>query len=257
MSGVSDGRAAQQKDNLCGPFHAARVLRDAGVTEWEGEPLDQDLVALRAGTVLPAPEMGPAHPQVPPGAVNRLDYRYELPLVEPAQSGTAAGALADTIEELSAGRLACVPLSGHWSGDLVQRLVESAPAIEARLIANVRTGALWGSRPPIEALLAQLDGQDVAEPPPAEWDVGHFLELVQLLRGRAGAFVLVRDSYPTLGFCTHHLQPPHAAAAALMRGDGHDGGVLVVVPAARVAAAKRLAAKLSLDTEIWDNGTRR
>ena len=40
----------------------------------------------------------------------------------------------------------------------------------------------------------------MTDPPPADWDTGHFVELAQLLRGRRGALVLVRDSYPTLGW---------------------------------------------------------
>ena len=258
LRGVPDLRdedaAAQQKDNLCGPFHAARVLRAAGVTEWEDEPLDQDLVALHCGTVLPAREVGP---QVPPGAANRRDYRYELTLGDPEQSGTEAEALARTVEELSSGRLECVPLSGRWSGETVERLVEAGAAAGARLIANVRTGALWGSRPPLDLLLAQLEGRDVADPPAPEWDTGHFIELVHLLRGRAGALVLVRDSYPSLGWMGHHLQPPSAVAAALTRGDGREGGVLAVCPRGEAAALRELGAELGLDIQIWDNETRR
>lgn len=243
---------AQQKDNLCGPFHAARVLRDAGVTDWEGEPLDQDLVARHAGTVLPVRELGP---QVPPGAANRRDYRYELTRGEPEESGTGAGALAQAVQELSAGRLSCVALSGDWSGEIVERLLEAATG--ARLIANIRTGALWSSRPPLELLLAALEGHDVPDPPAAEWDTGHFVELVHLLRGRAGALVLVCDSYPSLGWTGHHLQPPGAVAAALMRGDGRRGGVLAVVASDEAAAMRELGQELGLQIGVWDNGTRR
>lgn len=248
---LRDERAAlQQKDNLCGPFHVARVLRAAGVTEWEGEPLDQDLVALRCGTVLPVREVGP---QVPPGAANRRDYRYELTLGEPEESGTRAQALARAVEELSAGRLSCVPLSGHWSETTVERLLQAGPATGARLIANVRTGALWSSRPPLELLLAALEGLDVPDPPAPEWDTGHFIELVHLVRGRAGALVLVCDSYPSLGWMGHHLQPPSAVAAALMRGDGRGGGVLAVVARGEADAVRELGNELGLDIDVWDN----
>ena len=41
-------KTAQQKDNLCGPFWAARVLLEAGFIEWSGEPIDEDLIASRA-----------------------------------------------------------------------------------------------------------------------------------------------------------------------------------------------------------------
>ena len=240
----------QQRDNLCGPFHAARILREIGVTEWEGEPLDQDLVALHAGTALPKVEVGP---QVPPGAINLRDYRHELPRVDPASSGTSLRGLVAAIELLSEGQLACVPLSGEWTSAAVEGLLAGVSDSSARLIANVRTGRLWGSRPPLQALLAVLDGEDVAEPPPSDWDTGHFVELMQLVRGRRGALVLVRDSYPSLGWAGVHLQPPVAVAAALMRGDGRGGGVLAVGSGETAAEVEQLSGLLGLHVKMWDN----
>ncbi|HEX8855071.1 MAG TPA: hypothetical protein VF752_05670 [Thermoleophilaceae bacterium] len=247
LAGIGEVRAAlQQKDNLCGPFHAARVLRDAGFD------VDQDLIALTAGTVLPDED---PQASVPTGAVSRRDYRVELPLAaEPAVSGTAAADLAQAIEQVSRGELRCVPLRGEWSAETVERLVDGAG--DARLIANVRTGHFWGARPPLETLLRHLAGEEV-DPPSHEWDVGHFVELVSLVRGAGGSLVVVCDSYPTFGWQAHHLQPPAAVAAALLRGDGREGGVLAVTDAADAARVEQLAAELGLDVETWDNGTRR
>lgn len=227
----------QQKDYLCGPFHAARVLRDHGVA------VDQDLVALRAGTSCAVAR------EVPPGAVSYREYRYELPHVDQERAGTSARGLAGAIEELSDGRLVCVPLTGRWSAGTVEAL----PQLEPCLIANVRTGLLWGSRPPVEALLEALDGADVAEPPPADWDVGHFVELVGLVRGRGGSLLVVRDSYPALGYRGIHLQPPAALAAALNRDDGRQGGVLAVIEPRGAGAVEAVASELGLKTEMWDN----
>ena len=235
----------QQKDYLCGPFHAARVLIDHGLAEFEGEPLDQDLVALHAGTALPVSAVD----ELPPGAASRPDYRFELPRVDPEQAGTSALGLAAAIEELSGGRLVCAPLSGRWSAAAVEGLMN----LDARLLANLRTGLLWGSHPSQEALLAALDGVPVTDSPPADWDVGHFVQLVQLVRGRRGALVLVRDSYPSLGWGGLHLQPPAAVAAALMRDDGRQGGVLAVGRPEVGAAVGKLASELGLNTEMWEN----
>lgn len=240
----------QQRDHLCGPFHAARMLRDAGIAEWQSEPLDQDLVAVHAGTALPEAELGP---QVPAGAAGLGEYRFELPRVEPARSGTSARGLAAAIEKLSGGALSCVPIAGPWSARAVTGLMDAVALFDVRLLANLRTGRLWGSRPPLEALVAVLDGQAVAEPPPPEWDVGHFVELEQLLRGRRGELVLVRDSYPTLGWGGVHLQPPSALAEALARGDGHEGGILVVGPPPAAGEMRRLAVPLGLEVRIWNN----
>jgi hypothetical protein len=244
------GAVTQQKDNLCGPFHAARLLQDAGVVEYDGEPLDQDLVALQAGTVLPIEEHGP---QVPPGATNLRDYRYQLTRAEQEQSGTSPDRLATAIEELSGGLLACVPLSGEWTGEAVSALVDGLDGPGTRLIANLRTGPLWGSRPPVDVLLAALDGVERPDTPEADWDAGHFVELVQLVRGRAGCLVVVQDSYPSLGWQGCYLQPPTALAEALMRGDGREGGVLAVTGPAGVPAVEELAQELALDTKMWKN----
>ena len=49
ISVMAETAGAQQKDHLCGPFCAARVLTESGYSTWDGEPIDEDLVALRAG----------------------------------------------------------------------------------------------------------------------------------------------------------------------------------------------------------------
>ena len=239
---------AQQKDNLCGPFWATRLLRDAGIDTWDGEELDEDLIALRAGTLLPDPDDG----SVPPGAESLTGYRFELPRAEPSASGTAAGRLAEAIEEASTGTLRCVPMRGAWTEQRITDLVERARG--ARLLANVRTGAFWGSRPTLDVLVAELRGERV-DGPPADWDVGHFCALELLVRGPGGALVLVHDSYPSFGWDGRHLQPPRAVAAALQRDDGREGGVLAVAPTKDSAWLERLARELGLEIGIWDNGT--
>jgi len=240
----------QQKDNLCGPFWAARILNESGFTKWDGEPITEDLIALRAGTLLPEPHDSS---DVPPGATPYVSYRYQLPIAPVEHSGTSADALARAIEAASGGGLCCVPLSGDWNAHRVERLVDEAAGLGSRLLANVRTGRMWASRPPIEVLLAELEGRSVEEPE-ADWDVGHFVELEMLIRGPRGSLVVVHDSYPSLGWQGRHLQPPHAVAAALERGDGREGGVLVIVPKVGVNPAKVLAAEIGLDVRFWNNG---
>jgi hypothetical protein len=248
----------QQKDDLCGAFHAARVLREAGVTNWDGERLDQDLVARHAGDAAGAGERR----RTGTASAGRATAR-RLPLRAGARRGRGVGDVArgpgGGDRRLSAGALACVPVrSPAWSSQAVEGLLTASRELDARLLANVRTGRLWGTRPSAERLLAELAGERDAPPPPeAEWDVGHFVELVALLRGRRGSLVLVRDSYPSLGWHGHHLQPPAAVASALARDDGREGGVLIVLPSERRADAAQAAVALALETEMWNNGSRR
>jgi hypothetical protein len=225
------------------------VLREAGVSTWDGEPLDEDLIALRAGTLLP---YEPPEQSVPPGASNLTDYRYELPVVPAERSGTSAEALAGAIEAAGAGALRAIPLKCAWDAEQLLGLVNVAPELGARLIANLRTGPLWGTHPPLESVLAELAGEEVPGPPP-EWDVGHYCELAAVVRGGGGTLVAVHDSYPGFGWNGVHLQPPRALAAALRRGDGREGGVLCVLPAEHADEVDGLGFEIG----FWDNGTRR
>lgn len=243
-----------QKDNLCGCFWGAIALRAAGVEEVGGEPLDEDRVAVESRTALPE---GDPDDFVPPGETSRQDYRLRLPQADdPAEGGTAAAALAEAVERLAEGRLAVLPVAGSWSADSVVQLVETVAASspETLLVANVRTGAFWGTRPEPTALLAYLAG---AEPdvPPADWDTGHFVNLAALVRAGDRALVLVRDSYRGLGWTGHHLQPAHAVAAALLRDDGREGGVLCIAPASDADALRERLLADGFELRHWDNGT--
>lgn len=242
----------QQKDFLCGSFCTSRILHELGIEDWDGEPVDQDLVALRAGGTVPDPRL-PA--VVPPGAVSRPGYLFELPIAPLDEAGTSPGGLIRVVESASGGRLSAIPMRGGWTAEHVERAIDGAGSLGARLIANLDTARLWGSHPPVAQLLAELDGQEVAGPPP-DWQTGHFVELATLVRGRRGSLVVVRDTYPTLGLDGYHLQPPRTVAEALLRGDGREGGVLAVVPRDVADQATALARELGLDVDLWNNGCR-
>ena len=238
-------RERQQRDHLCAPFCAARALRDIGLA------VDEDELARRAQTVLPDRQVTDA---VPPGAANLTGYPAGLATGPPERAGTAAAPLAEAIEAVTDGAVRCAGVHGEWSADAVQRVVEEGRALGARLLANLRTGLLWASRPPVAASLAQLEGEGAPDVAP-DWDAGHFVELLALVRGPGGALVVVHDTYPTLGFDGHHLQPPAALAAALRRDDGRQGGVLAIASPQSVAPIEALAARLGLHNGMWDNGT--
>jgi hypothetical protein len=231
-----------QKDNLCGAFWGALVLTAAGV-----DGVDQDLVALESGTLLP--EGGEPPPLV--GVESRLDYRLDLPLAPKAESGTSGRGLAIAIERLSGGRLVAVPVAGPWTAETVADLLSLDTQMP--LIANINTGALWGASADRGQVQRHLD-TDADEGPPADWSVGHFTNPVDVQRGTGGAIVTVRDTYPALGGGVH-LQPASRFAAALRRDDGRAGGVLCVCDAGRAAGLERDLAARGLQVRHWDNGT--
>jgi hypothetical protein len=135
---------------------------------------------------------------------------------------------------------------------LIETASESAP--ECVLIANLRTGRLWGSHAPARLLLDHLAGRTV-EPPPPDWDCGHFLSVAACVRGPGGVLVALRDTYPQLGLGGYHLQPAGAMAAALERGDGLEGGVLCACDARAAEALATRLGEAGFELRHWDNGS--
>jgi hypothetical protein len=250
--GARDWPASQQKDHLCGPFVAARALGRAGVAGAGGAPVSQEELAVLAGTVLP----DDAAPAAPAGAASDPPMGLPLRHARAAASGTAAPSLARAIEEASSGTLCCVGVRAPVGAALLATLLVEVRALDDRvaLLANLRTGRLWGTRPTPDLLLAELRGRHREGPPP-EWDTGHYCELSELVRGSGGSLVVVEDTYPTLGWRGWHLQPLRAVLSALARGDGREGGVLVVVPQGLAGAARALVDAAGGVVGFWDNGT--
>ncbi len=248
-----------QKDELCGAFWGLLALRAAGISRAPASArdprLDQDAVALAAGTALSPP---PRSASLPPGEAGRDDFRLTLAVGDDrARCGTSASGLARAITELSEGALEAVPAGGAWSAHRLSALIASLAALPGPVtaIANVRTGRLWNPRATAAALVAFLESGDHATGPPSDWDAGHFVGLGGVVGGRGGTLAIVLDSYASRGAGGVHLQPLERLAAALAREGEPPGGVLSVVGAAQAGAARAAVRAAGLRAELWDNGS--
>jgi hypothetical protein len=247
-------RELPQRDDLCGAFCGALALHAAGLEERDGEPLDQDEVALAAGSIISGVRDAGVLPYGEPG---RRDYRVSLPLVADSDvSGTTAAGLLDAITRLSGGVLAAIPYTGPWSANTLAGLFDLTAALErpVTLVANFATRHLWGGRASVNQLLGYLFDGDQDGPPP-DWNVGHFACVVGRVRGPGGSLYGVADTYPALGDGGVHMQPQERLAAALERQDMPAGGMLVVAFAQDAAAVRAGASALGLREGVWDNGT--
>jgi hypothetical protein len=251
---AAHGRELPQRDDLCGAFCGALALRAAGISGGGGERIDQDAVALAAGSVISPPRATGA---LPLGESGRRDYRLSLPVIEdPALSGTTASGLCRALEELSAGQLAAIPYTGPWSASALGGLFEVAAGLQrpVTLVANLATGQLWGARPDADQLLGYLfDGEQAG--PAADWDVGHFACVIGRVRGPTGILYGVADTYPSLGGRGLHLQPQERLALALERPEMAPGGLIVIASTEEAPAVRAAAAATGLNEALWDNGT--
>jgi hypothetical protein len=243
-----------QRDDLCGAFCGALAMHAAGIEEVGGEWLDQDAVALAAGSVV---SRIPDTSSLPHGENGRRDYRIVPPFIEEASvSGTTCGGVVRAISELSGERLAALPYVGPWTAAALDGMFERIAAIErpVALIANVATRHLWGSSPSTDQLLGHLLDGSLDGPPP-DWDVGHFVCVVGRVSGPGGRLYAVADTYPALGRNGVHLQPEECLASALQRPGMAPGGLIAVVPREDAGGIRAGGERLGLLEEAWDNGT--
>lgn len=247
-------RELPQRDDLCGAFCGALALGAAGLSEHEGQPLDQDAVAIAAGSVVSAT---PDPSILPHGETGRRDYRLEIPTIADSEySGTTAAGVLAAVQGLSGGALDAIPFNGPWSAAALGALFEAAASLErpVSLIANFATHHLWGSRASVGELLGYLlDGNQ--DGPPPDWRVGHFACVVGRVRGPGGDLYAVADTYPALGNRGVHMQPSERLAAALERRDMPAGGMLAIVSREDAAAIRAGTSAAGLREEMWDNGT--
>jgi len=251
---AAHARELPQRDELCGAFCGALALAAAGIASNDRGPLDQDAVALAAGSVISAARQTGTLPR---GEAGRRDYRLTPPSVADADvSGTTAAGLLDALAQLSGGALEPIPYTGPWSASALGGLFDLLAALErpATLVANIATRHLWGGRASVEQLLGYLLGGEQGGPPP-DWDVGHFVCVAGRARGPGGSLYLIADTYPALGDRGVHAQPQERLAEALERRDMPAGGMLAVVAAADAAGVRAGGAGLGLREVAWDNGT--
>jgi hypothetical protein len=251
---AAHARELPQRDDLCGAFCGALALQAAGIERCGDEPVDQDAVALRAGSVISrAREPG----VLPHSEGGRRDYRLSLPFIDDADaSGTTAAGLVAALEEIAGKRLAAIPFSGPWTADTLDRLFDLAAARErpVTLIANLATRHLWGGQVGVGQLLDYLlDG--IHTGPQPDWDVGHFACVVGRVHGPRGSLYAVADTYPSLGRRGVHMQPVERLAAAIERRDMPAGGVIAVVCGDDAQTVRAGARAIGLVEGLWDNGT--
>ena len=252
---ASHARELPQRDDLCGAFCGALALHAAGLErDASGEPLDQDAVALAAGSIVsPAREAG----TLPAGEPGRRDYRLAIPTVpDSAVSGTTAAGVVRALATISGGQLAALPYSGPWTPGTLHGFFDLATALEGpvTLVANLATHHLWGGRPTVSQLLDYLYDGELDGPGP-DWDVGHFAVVFARTSGPGGHLYALADTYPSLGDHGVHLQPEERLAAAIARTDKPAGGVIAVVAEAEAGRVREGAAALGLEEGLWDNGT--
>jgi hypothetical protein len=270
-----------QKDMVCGAYALTYLLHAYGQTEQEGTPVTVDAVAAAAGTALEpqnqtrldAVREAVDRGEIPPDRAETWylhDYfTFDLAVADD-EGGTSPHGIVVACEAASDGSLTAVPVP-ICRGDDVQltadRFDELLTAVcggslHAQVILNynlrhtLAPASLLGHKYNLLALLTRWD--DIEYFRRLDWDVGHFTTLAGRLTRTSSEtrYLLVRDSYRTLGWQGYHLQPESVIHAGLVRADDdRDGGLLLVTPTAALKETLAWLDERDLVTEAWDNGS--
>ncbi|MBW4661484.1 MAG: hypothetical protein KME15_22660 [Drouetiella hepatica Uher 2000/2452] len=240
--------AGQQPDNLCGPYWVAVLLRSRGIT------LTPEQVAQMAGSILPT---GNPETWLPSGANSRQDYCLALPeATDLREAGTSAQGLMAAVSALSDNAHRFVPLQADWTVDRLEtvlQLCQNHSNWNAIPLCNLRTDSLWGASLPVGDAISYLS-EEAIMPPPADWNVGHFLVLAGMVKGMR-SLGLICDTYPKFGWQGYHLQPFDVLAQALNRGDGYGGGILLFISQSDQEEVELQFKQEGFAIECWDNGS--
>jgi hypothetical protein len=280
MADLLDG-FDDQRPSTCGAYVARYLLPPLGFAVHDGVATTrEDYLAYLAGTVLDPEEAAAVDAArteadrlglADPAAIERFGaawYRWPLRVsADPAAIGTSPTGTARVVATASGGALVTLPIPARtavgaivltetaWDG-LLDLLVARLGEWRLQAIVNYHSDELLDPAAP------EYDADNLASPHPEavipldRWGVGHFAGIGALWRGLDGRrWVLLLDTYRERGFSRYEPQPADLLRRALVREDGRDGGVLLVLPREHLDAATTAVEGLGLALRMWGNGS--
>ncbi len=240
-------RELPQRDDLCGAFCGALALRAAGIEERDGEPLDQDAVALAAGSVDLGSARGRARFRMAnaDGATTGSRCRRSR---TPTSRGRPRQDCSTRSRSCSARRArARSPTPGPGARARSPACSSSPPRSEhpVTLVANFATRHLWGGHPSVEPA-ARLPASTASCAGPRTGLGRRALRVRRRARARAARQPVLPSPTPTprsaTAACTCSRGAPGGGARAPRHARRrHDRGRARAQDAARVRAGARRA----------------
>ena len=270
-----------QRPATCGAYATRYLLAPLGFREADGvDTTREDYLAHLAGTVIEESELGDVRVATDSVARDGLSDAeaierfprtwYGWPLRssnDDAITGTSPTGVARAIAVGSGGALVTLPVPSRRAEGEVAFTTERFDALLDLLESNVGS---WGVHPianlEVDQLLdatseaydaSALGGPDPESAIPRErWGVGHFVGVGAFWRDAAGRrWTLLLDTYKARGFDGYVPMPAESLRRALVREDGRDGGLLLVLRRVALDEARRAIDGLGLDVRMWGNGS--
>lgn len=274
-------RLDDQRPATCGVYAARCLLAPLGFATVDGlDTTREDYLAHLAGTVIEDTELEEVRAvreQVGALGLSDADAIKQFPRTwygwplrssdDDAVTGTSPTGTARAIAVGSAGALVTLPIPGRDPAGAVAMTPERFDALIDLLARHLDD---WGVHPvanlEVDQLLDStsdayapetLAGVDPETSIPRErWGVGHFVGVGALWRAEDGRrWVLLLDTYKARGFHGYVPMPAESLRRAVVREDGRNGGLLLVMRRASSDAAREAIEALGLQIRMWGNGS--
>lgn len=274
-------RLDDQRPSTCGAYATRYLLAPSGFGEHDGvDTTREDYLAWLAGTVLEADEVAPAtaaRERAAAEGLGDLDALRRFPRTfygwplrassDPVVAGTSPTGVARAVSVASDGGLVTLPLAARRPDGTV---VLDAPRMEAVHDLLAERLLDWRSHPIANYEAAQLldptadayqpanlaSGDPSTSVPLDPWKVGHFAGMGALWEASDGRrWVLLLDSYKGRGWAGYEPQPLEVLRRGLVRSDGREGGLLLVLPRERLDEAHAALTALGTEIRMWRNGS--
>jgi len=276
-------KMGDQKEETCGLYALTYILRGLGYRKHGDIEIDEDYLSYLARTRI-SPEEDSLRREIFTKilygeitfeeAVKRywkIIRKYELPTTSnPVELGTSAEGVKYALETVTSGELVGIPIPSRRGNQvyfteekfsaLTNLLIENINNWKYQAILNWQAGKLLNIVSKFhDILLALFSENPLATLGQNPWRVGHFVSLAGFIRVIRGSeirtYFVIRDSYKNAGYMGYHVQPVDRVREALVRDDGREGGILLIVHKAIAKEVEDSIKNVGLPTGLWDNGT--
>lgn len=266
-----------QKNCTCGPYSLSYILQGIGFKTHKGISIDEDYLASLARVSISIDDgrrSEEINQQIKKGLIKEGEadkkyhsfwYRYKLrETTVPVELGTSCQGLIYACEQATESKIAALPIPACKDGTeyltkerflgLTELLIDRRFPWELQLILNYRTNKLINMNHTNYSLFTLLQEENPADLVGYDpWSEGHFVSCGAIIRKRKEYYYLIRDTYLNKGFRGYHIQPFEILRKALLRDDGREGGLLLLIKREAVQRAQEQIKNTGLLLSPWDN----